>query len=202
LYNEPRMAMPMAEPSSRDTSFIADPTPCLARGSDVTMAVVEGVDVSAMPKPKTIRPARKCQYVEPAVSWDRIARPTPRHASPADMTARAPNRSTMCGATLDIGITIAAIGSRQSALCNGLYPRISSRNCSPTMKKPKRHRNWTVNASVPVLKPRSENSRTSSIGLGVCSSHRTNATSAATATEKAMRAVPEVQPASAPSMMP
>ena len=43
--------MPSAEPSSRDTSFTAEPTPCFARGSDVTIAVVDGVDVNAMPRP-------------------------------------------------------------------------------------------------------------------------------------------------------
>ena len=43
--------MPSAEPSSRETSFTAEPTPCFARGSEVTIAVVDGVDVNAMPKP-------------------------------------------------------------------------------------------------------------------------------------------------------
>ena len=193
--------MPSAEPSSRETSFTAEPTPCFARGSDVTIAVVDGVDVRAMPNPTTIRPPRKCQYVESPSSCDMTPRPAPRNASPADMTARWPNRSTRCGATLDIGITIAPNGSRARALCSALYPRISSRNCSPTRKKPKRHKNWTVRASVPVLKPRRANSRTSSIGLGVSNSQRTKETSAAAATVRPIRVFVAVHPASAPSMI-
>ena len=59
-----------------------------------------------------------------------------------------------------------------------------------------------MSASVPVLKPRSANSRTSSIGLGVRSSQRTNATSAAAATASADDGARSlVQPASAPSMI-
>ena len=112
--------MPSAEPSSRETSFTAEPTPCFARGSDVTIAVVEGVDVRAMPKPKTMRPPRKCQYVESPSSCDMTPRPVPRSARPAVMTARCPKRSTRWGATLDIGMTITPSGSRQSALCSGL----------------------------------------------------------------------------------
>ena len=47
----PRIAMPNAEPSSRAVSFTADATPCLARGSEPTMAFVAGVIASAVPPP-------------------------------------------------------------------------------------------------------------------------------------------------------
>ena len=53
--------MPMAEPSSRETSFTAEATPCLARGNELTMAVVAGVDASDTPTPNTPRPTRNDQ---------------------------------------------------------------------------------------------------------------------------------------------
>ena len=53
--------MPRADPSSRETSFTAEATPCFACGSEVTMAVVAGVEVRAIPSPKAASPPRKCQ---------------------------------------------------------------------------------------------------------------------------------------------
>ncbi len=44
-----------------------------------------------------------------------LTSPSPSEASPMVMTARCPNRSTRCGAILDSGITMVAIGSRQSS---------------------------------------------------------------------------------------
>ena len=50
----PSTATPNAAPSSRDVSFTADATPCLARGSDATIALVAGVIASAAPTPITM----------------------------------------------------------------------------------------------------------------------------------------------------
>ena len=49
-----------------------------------------------------------------------IPSPVARPARPEVITARGPNRSTRCGATLDIGITIIAMGSRHRALFRAL----------------------------------------------------------------------------------
>ena len=113
--------MPSAEPSSRETSFTAEPTPCFARGSDVTIAVVDGVDVKAMPKPKTMRPPRKCQYVESAVELGHDAeacaeaRETGRHdgplPEPLDEVGRDPRHRHH---------DRSPSGAGTSALCSGL----------------------------------------------------------------------------------
>ena len=61
LSTLPRIAIPSAPPSSRDTSLIADATPCFSRGSEATMAVVAGAPARAIPAPNGITPTRKCQ---------------------------------------------------------------------------------------------------------------------------------------------
>ena len=51
----------MALPNSRETSLTAEATPCLAGGSEETIAVVAGVPASAMPAANRTRPMTKCQ---------------------------------------------------------------------------------------------------------------------------------------------
>ena len=49
--------MPSALPNSRDRSFTADATPCLASGSEAVIAVVAGVPARPMPTANRARPA-------------------------------------------------------------------------------------------------------------------------------------------------
>ncbi len=119
------------------------------------------------------------------------------------MTARWPNRSTRCGATRDIGITISAIGSRHERAVQRAVAEDQQQELEPDEEEPEQAQELHRDASVPVLKPRSANSRTSSIGRrSHASSQRTNATSAAAATVRPTRALVLVHPASAPSMIP
>ena len=50
VTTEPRMATPMAPPSSRVVSFMAEPTPARLSGTDAMISVVSGVMVRAMPR--------------------------------------------------------------------------------------------------------------------------------------------------------
>lgn len=57
----PSRAMPSALPSAREVSLTAEATPCLAGGSEDTMAVVAGVPASPMPAANRTRPMANCQ---------------------------------------------------------------------------------------------------------------------------------------------
>ena len=54
----------MALPNSRETSFTAEATPCLAGGSEETIAVVAGVPASAIPAAKRTRPISEVPVAE------------------------------------------------------------------------------------------------------------------------------------------
>jgi hypothetical protein len=49
----PSTATPRVAPSSRSTSFMADPTPAFSFGSEPMIASVAGVIATARPKPMT-----------------------------------------------------------------------------------------------------------------------------------------------------
>ena len=61
LSTEPITAMPMAPPTSRVTSFTAEPTPALARGSEPMIDEVDGGMISAIPAASTMSPIMKIQ---------------------------------------------------------------------------------------------------------------------------------------------
>lgn len=52
----PMTAMPIAPPTSRDRSLIAEATPCLAGGRAAVMLLVAGVIAQPMPTPSTSTP--------------------------------------------------------------------------------------------------------------------------------------------------
>ena len=89
--------MPMADPTSRATSFTADATPCWATGSELMIAVVAGVDTSAEPAPVTRRPTKNSQYDESPSSRASTRQPAAMITMPNVMTARMPNRFTIGG---------------------------------------------------------------------------------------------------------
>ena len=82
------MAMPKALPSSRDTSFRADATPCLAIGSAAVIAVVAGVPARPMPAAKKTIPIDEIPVRGRRVSWLSRPKPSAIDSSPTGATRR------------------------------------------------------------------------------------------------------------------
>src|SRR5207244_2851342 len=100
----PIRAMPRAVPISRVVSLTALATPCLAAGSELTMALVAGVMARPMPTPRMSWAASSAGYPLPASRVAKATMPAPVRARPAPLTSRMPYR-------IDSGAADAATGS-------------------------------------------------------------------------------------------
>jgi hypothetical protein len=112
----PMIATPNAPPTCRVVSFIAEPMPAFARGSDPMIDSVAGAMVSPIPIAiTTMRQAMSPQYemfCEGTVA--NSAKPMPAMVNPLPTTNLVPMRSTsraLLGATTSM---VSAIGSRRT----------------------------------------------------------------------------------------
>ena len=105
LSRLPSTAMPMAPPSSRARSFMAEATPCSEAGSASVIEVVAGVMAVPAPAPSGMRPAAIIQYELSAVelgqdretgsSDDQTGDADTHHPEPADELRGQPGRRIM-----------------------------------------------------------------------------------------------------------
>src|ERR1700744_1514844 len=111
----PITAMPIAPPTSRDRSLMAEATPCLAGGRAEGMALVAGVMAQPIPIPRISSPITSCQYGVVAQTWAMTASAQAMSSSPAAQTRRDPIRAVKAGASRAVGIMVTAIGIMLSA---------------------------------------------------------------------------------------
>src|SRR2546428_12492372 len=90
----PRMATPRAPPICRVVSFIADPTPAFASGSEPMIDSVAGVIASAIPVPRTMIEINTWPYPDAIVSVDRYHRPVATTPIPSVTRTLLPSRVT------------------------------------------------------------------------------------------------------------
>ncbi len=121
--------------------------------------------------------------------------------SPPTQHTRAPTFAATFGASLDEGIRPAAIGSTLTAAISALSPRTSCRYCISTKIRPKKAKNCNMIDREPAANAGRVNSRGSSNGADVRSSHSTNPTSSTSPTPRPPRVVSRIQPCSGASMI-
>ena len=92
-------------------SLTADATPCLARGSDATIALVAGVIASAAPTPITMVTSMKARKPLPVPRVANSANPIAETARPMPPISRWPYRSDSVPATAEIGRITMLIGN-------------------------------------------------------------------------------------------
>src|SRR6266511_200099 len=130
-----------------------------------------------------------------------IANPDAIRDRPAAPVTRTPTRAAIRGEIRDNGMTIAAIGSSESAASSGEKPCTSWRYGSARKRKPNIARNWTVSDAEPAPNPRRRKWRGSSIGSSRLSSHRTKPTIPTTAATSAVSVTESPQPRTGPSII-
>ena len=108
-------------PISRVVSLTAEATPCLAVGSELTMALVAGVMARPMPAAEQhlARPARPRKPLS-ASRVEKASIPTPVRARPVPLTSFIPYRIESGAADAEIGIIRNVSGSRATAAFSGL----------------------------------------------------------------------------------
>jgi hypothetical protein len=79
----PMTAMPIAPPTSRDRSLMAEATPCFCAGSAAVMLVVAGVMAQPIPTPRMSSPATSSQYGLVWLTWAMMARAAAMSSRPA-----------------------------------------------------------------------------------------------------------------------
>jgi hypothetical protein len=101
-------------------SLTADATPCLAAGSDDTIALVAGVMARPTPAARTSWAISNGRKPLSASSVPKASRPTALMASPDPPMRRCPYRSASGAAAVDVGIMTNVIGRSATAAPSAL----------------------------------------------------------------------------------
>ena len=90
--SEPRMAMPIAPPSSCEVSLTALPTPSSSSGNAPMIASVQGESARPIARPSAMRGATKSPYDDDLSTWVSSASAIVPPAMPATIVAFMPMR--------------------------------------------------------------------------------------------------------------
>ena len=200
----PSTATPNAAPSSRAVSLTADATPCLARGSDATIALVAGVIASAAPMPMTMVVNDEGQEAAPGAEASRTARTRRAEiASPAPPTRRWPYRSDSVPANADDREDHDGSWGAARARLRTCCSRARAAGTAATRRRTRTWRRTAGTATPSRWRSRGGGTDADRGAVRRCAARRsTNAARNTTPPTRPTRVSGLVQPRSGPSMMP
>src|SRR5436190_5569187 len=198
----PRIATPSAPPTCRVVSFIAEPSPALASGSEPMMDSVAGTIAVPIPNPRITSDTTTCAYPDAVVSVPMNHSPPATIVIPAATRVLLPNRPVSRPDAGALIISTSASGATRMPASRAEYPRTNWRywvrkNSDPKSAKKTR----TIDTLAAVNRGFSKNV-TSSIGWSLRSSHTVNVTSTTAVNAKVASVCVEVHPCDGASMIP